>query len=88
MPLPAKSRATPWAPSRPTTSLLKNVEANPQATVEDKVMPAVPLSVMNVMEGMRATQEMVVFNESAVNEASTPVGYVVSGAQIISVSIK
>lgn len=64
------------------------LEANPQATVEDKVMPAVPLSVMNVMEGMRATQEMVVFNESAVNEASTPAGYVVSGAQIISVSIK
>jgi len=64
------------------------LEANPQATVEDKVMPAVPLSVMNVMEGMRATQEMVVFNESAVNESSTPVGYVVSGAQIISLSIK
>jgi hypothetical protein len=64
------------------------LEANPQATVEDKVMPAVPLSVMNVMEGMRATQEMVVYNESAVNEASTPVGYVVSGAQIISLTIK
>lgn len=64
------------------------LEANPQATVEDKVMPAVPLSVMNVMEGMRATQEMVVFNESAVKESSTPMGYVVTGAQIISVSIK
>jgi hypothetical protein len=64
------------------------LEANPQATVEDKVMPAVPLSVMNVMEGMRATQEMVVFNESAVNESSTPVGYVVNGSQIISLSIK
>ena len=64
------------------------LEANPQATVEDKVMPAVPLSVMNVMEGMRATQEMVVFNESAVNESSTPVGYVVTGSQIISLSIK
>lgn len=64
------------------------LEANPQATVEDKVMPAVPLSVMNVMEGMRATQEMVVFNESAVNESSTPMGYVVTGSQIISLSIK
>jgi hypothetical protein len=64
------------------------LEANPQATVEDKVMPAVPLSVMNVMEGMRATQEMVVFNESAVNESSTPVGYVVSGSQVISLTIK
>ena len=66
-------------------SLLEN---NPQATVEDKVMPAVPLSVMNVMEGMRATQEMVVFNESAVNESSTPVGYVVNGSQVISLTIK
>jgi hypothetical protein len=64
------------------------LEANPQATVEDKVMPAVPLSVMNVMEGMRATQEMVVYTESAVNEASTPVGYVVSGSQVISLTIK
>ena len=64
------------------------LEANPQATVEDKVMPAVPLSVMNVMEGMRATQQMVVFSESAVNESSTPVGYVVSGAQVISLTIK
>ena len=64
------------------------LEPNPQATVEDKVMPAVPLSVMNVMEGMRATQEMVVYSESAVNESSTPVGYVVSGSQIISLTIK
>jgi hypothetical protein len=64
------------------------LEPNPQATVEDKVMPAVPLSVMNVMEGMRATQEMQVFNESAVNESSTPVGYVVSGSQVISLTIK
>ncbi|HEV3039463.1 MAG TPA: SpoIVB peptidase S55 domain-containing protein [Candidatus Angelobacter sp.] len=64
------------------------LEPNPQATVEDKVMPGVPLSVMNVMEGMRATQEMMVFNESAVNEASTPAGYVVTGAQVISLTIK
>jgi hypothetical protein len=64
------------------------LEANPQATVEDKVMPAVPLSVMNVMEGMRATQEMVVYNESAVNESSTPVGYAVTGSQVISLTIK
>ncbi|HEY6971522.1 MAG TPA: SpoIVB peptidase S55 domain-containing protein [Candidatus Angelobacter sp.] len=64
------------------------LEANPQATVEDKVMPAVPLSVMNVMEGMRATQQMVVFSESAVNESSTPVGYVVNGSQVISLTIK
>ncbi len=64
------------------------MEANPQAMVEDKVMPALPLSVINVMEGMRGTQDMVVVGESAINEASTPLDRVVSGAQVISVSIK
>jgi hypothetical protein len=64
------------------------LEPNPQATVEDKVMPGVPLSVMNVMDGMRSTQQMVVYNESAVHESSTPVGYVVTGSQVISVTIK
>ena len=64
------------------------LEANPQAMVEDKVMPALPLSVINVMEGMRATQEMMVIGESAVNEASASMDYVVSGAQVISVTIK
>jgi hypothetical protein len=64
------------------------LEANPQAMVEDKVMPALPLSVMNVMEGMRGTQDMVVLGESSVNEASAPMDYVVSGAQVISVTIK
>jgi len=64
------------------------LEANPQAIVEDKVMPTLPLSVMNVMEGMRGTQDMVVIGESSVNEASAPMDYVVSGAQLISVTIK
>jgi len=64
------------------------LEPNPQAMVEDKVMPALPLSVMNVMEGMRGTQDMVVVGESAVNESATPLDYVVSGSQIISVTIK
>ena len=46
------------------------LEANPQAMVNDKVMPTLPLSVMNVMDGMRGTQDMVVVGESATNEAS------------------
>ncbi len=64
------------------------LEANPQAMVEDKVMPTLPLSVMNVMDGMRGTQDMVVVAESAVDEAATPVDYVVSGSQIITLTIK
>jgi hypothetical protein len=64
------------------------LEANPQATVEDKVMPTLPLSVMNVMDGMRGTQDMIVSGESAVNESSTPFDYVVTGAQVITVNVK
>jgi hypothetical protein len=64
------------------------LQANPQAMIEDKVMPGLPLSVMNVMDNMRGTREMVVVGESAVDEASTPLDYVVSGAQIISVVVK
>jgi hypothetical protein len=64
------------------------LEADPEAMVADKVMPTLPLSVMNVMEGMRGTQEMVVLGESSVDEASTPLDYVVSGAQLLTINIK
>jgi len=64
-------------------------EADPEAMVADKVMPTLPLSVMNVMENMRGTQDMVVLGESSVNEASTdPLDYVVSGAQVLLINIK
>ena len=64
------------------------LEPNPQAMVSDSVMPALPLSVINVMDGMRGTQDMVVVGESATSEASTPVNYVVSGAQVITLNVK
>ncbi len=64
------------------------LEQNPEAMVQDKIMPTLPLSVMNVMEGMRGTQDMVVLGESSVGEESTPVDYVVSGAQVITITIK
>ncbi len=65
------------------------LEADPEAMVADKVMPTLPLSIMNVMEGMRGTQEMVVLGESSVNEsATTPLDYVVSGAQVLTIQIK
>ncbi len=65
------------------------LEADPEAMVADKVMPALPLSIMNVMDGMRGTQDMVVLNESSVTEAATaPLDYVVSGAQVLTINIK
>jgi len=65
------------------------LEADPEAVVADKVMPSLPLSVMNVMDGMRGTQEMVVQAESSVNESATPtLDYVVSGAHVLTINIK
>jgi hypothetical protein len=65
------------------------LDEDPEAMVADKVMPALPLSVMNVMDGMRGTQDMTVLGESSVSEAVTgPLDFVVSGAQLLSVTIK
>jgi hypothetical protein len=65
------------------------LEADPEAMIADKVMPTLPFSIMNVMEGMQGTQDMVVLGESSVNEASTTLlDYVVSGAQILTINIK
>ena len=65
------------------------LEGDPEAMVGDKVMPTLPLSVMNVMDGMRGTQDMVVLGESSVGEASSQaLDYVVSGAQVLTITIK
>jgi hypothetical protein len=65
------------------------LEANPEAMIADKIMPAMPSSIMNVMEGMRTTQDMVVSNESSVNETATaPLDYVVAGAQVLTINVK
>jgi hypothetical protein len=62
---------------------------DPEAMVGDKVMPALPLSVMNVMDGMKGTQDMTVLGESSVSETATPpLDYVVSGGQLLSIAIK
>ena len=65
------------------------LDEDPEAMVADKVMPALPLSVMNVMDGMRGTQDMTVLGESSVSETATqPLDFVVSGGQLLSITIK
>jgi hypothetical protein len=65
------------------------LEADPEARVGDKVMPTLPISIMNVMDGMRGNQEMVVSGESSVDETATaPLDYVVSGAQLLTITVK
>jgi hypothetical protein len=43
--------------------------------------------VSAIGDGLRGTQDMVVVGESAVNEASTPIDYVGSGSQVITLNI-
>ena len=65
------------------------LEADPEARVADKVMPTLPISIMNVMDGMRGNQEMIVSGESNVDETATaPLDYVVSGVQLLTITIK
>jgi hypothetical protein len=65
------------------------LDQDPEAMVADKVMPALPLSVMNVMDGMSGTQDMTVLGESSVSETATPpLDFVVSGAQLLPITIK
>lgn len=73
------------ANNRLYVSLLEN---NPQAQVEDKVMPTLPLSVINVLDGLRNSQDIVVLGESAVDESSAGLEYVVSGSQVITITIR
>jgi hypothetical protein len=47
------------------------IEADPEARVADIVMPTLPISIMNVMDGMRGNQEMIVSSESNVDETAT-----------------
>ncbi len=43
---------------------------------------------MNVMQGLRDTKDMTVSGESAVYETSTPLDYVLSGSQILTIEIQ
>ncbi len=61
---------------------------NPQAIVDDKVMPALPLSVLNIMDAARNPRDLMLMGESAVGESSVAVDYAVSGAQLVTVTVK
>ncbi|MBO0912548.1 MAG: hypothetical protein J2P13_12220, partial [Acidobacteria bacterium] len=65
------------------------LDQDPEAMVADKVMPALPLSVMNVMDASEGAQDMTVIEESSVSETATPpLNFVVSGGELLSITIK
>ena len=64
------------------------MESTTQALIEDKVMPNVPLSVLNVMDGMRTTQDMTTQGESVAGEYSIKLDHVITGAQVVTIQVK
>ena len=65
------------------------LEASPTAYYDDKTMPSVPASVLNVMQSGRTSSRPVVTSpESATEQASIPFDYVVSGSYTLKINVK
>jgi hypothetical protein len=65
------------------------VSASPTAYYDDKTMPSLPASVLNVMQAGRASNRSVVTTpETAVEQASLPFDYQISGSYSLKVHVK
>jgi len=65
------------------------VEAVPTAYLDDKTMPSLPSSVLNVMQGGRSTSRSVITSpETATEQMALPFDYVVSGSYSLRIHVK
>jgi hypothetical protein len=65
------------------------VASNPTAYYEDKTLPSLPSSILNVMQaGRTTTQTMITSPESASEQMSLPFDYVVNGSYTLRVTVK
>jgi hypothetical protein len=65
------------------------LEATPTAYYDDKTMPSLPASVLNVMQAGRTSNRPIVTTaESAFEQASVPFDYVISGSYSLKFSVK
>ena len=65
------------------------VESSPTAYYDDKTMPSLPASVLNVMQAGRASNRPVVTSpESATQQAAIPFDFVVSGSYSLKITVK
>jgi hypothetical protein len=65
------------------------VESSPTAYVDDKTLPSLPSSVLNVMQAGRApTRTMLTSPDTATEETSLPFDYVVSGSYTLRLHVK
>jgi hypothetical protein len=59
----------------------------PQALLEGATLPQLPLSMANVFEPLKQTQEFQLNGESVLSLSSAETGYALSGAQVLSLTI-
>jgi hypothetical protein len=59
-----------------------------QAVLEGQALPAVPLSMANVLEPLKAQQKMQLTGESVVEAGSAEAGYAVAGSQVLDLQIR
>ena len=65
------------------------LEATPTAYYDDKTMPSLPASVLNVMQaGRAASRPIITSSESAFEQSSVPFDYVVSGSYSLKITVK
>lgn len=65
------------------------VEARPTVFLEDKALPALPASIMNVMQaGRTASRHYISSAESAMEQGSIPCDFVVSGSYTLKITVK
>lgn len=59
-----------------------------QAALESQSLPAVPLSMANALEPLKASQKVQLNGESAVEAGSVDVGYAVAGSQVLTLDVR
>ncbi len=65
------------------------LQASPTAYYDDKTMPSLPASVLNVMQtGRDSTRPVITAPESATEQAAIPFDYVVSGSYSLKITVK
>src|SRR5689334_9751311 len=65
------------------------LEATPTAYYDDKTMPSLPASVLNVMQAGRTSNRPIVTSaESAFEQSSIPFDYVISGSYSLKITVK
>jgi len=64
------------------------VEQRPTVYSEDKTLPALPASVLNVMQTGRGASRSMVTPESTIEQMSIPFDYVVSGSYSLKINVK